>query len=404
MKINFVKDLDSIEYAIREFVPLAEKLKKEGMNIIYLNIGDPLKYDFKTPEHIIEAAYKASKMENKNFYSHSQGIRELREAITRHEKKINNIDIDPDDVIVTQGVSEAISFVARILLNPGDEILVPSPSYPLYMSVPKIYHAEAVEYRTIEDEGWIPDIDDIRSKINEKTKFIVIINPNNPTGIVYSHKTVRDIINIAGEYNIPIVSDEIYNKIILDDDVTFESPAKLSKDVPVFVLNGFSKAYLMTGWRIGYIYLWDPSGENIEKAEELLIKMARLRLCINTPAQYGALAALEGPQDHIHEMIMKFRRRSELLHKRLDETNIFYSVKPKAAFYIFPRILSDEFSDDRKFVYNLLINTGVFMVHGSGFGSEGKRHVRIVTLPPEEVINEAMDRILDYIRKSPKKY
>ncbi len=398
MKIRFTEDLDNIEYAIRGLVPLAREAAKKGKKIIYLNIGDPLKYDFKTPKHIIEAAYNASMRDNRNYYGESQGISELREAISEHEKRINNVEISPNDIIVTQGVSEGISFICRILLDRGDEALVPSPSYPLYINVPELYHAKPVEYNVVEEDGWIPDVDDIRKKINDKTRFITIINPNNPTGSVYSEKVIRNIIDIAGEYGIPIVSDEIYNQIVFDG--RFISPASISKDVPVFVLNGFSKAYLMTGWRLGYIYIHDPSGENRERAINLIMKMAMIRLSANTPAQYGAVAALRGPQDHIKEINRRFRERSELMYKRLSEMPGISVVKPKGTFYIFPRISREIFSgDDKKFVKKLLLDTGVFVVYGSGFGETGVGHFRAVTLPPEDTIGEAMDKIEEFIEK-----
>ncbi len=399
MKISFVNSLDEITYAIRELVPLAKKVEKEK-EVIYLNIGDPLRYDFKTPSHIIEAAYKAAMLENKNFYSESQGLSELREAIAIHEKEYNNVEVDADDIFVTQGVSEGIMFLLRTLLNPGENILVPSPAYPLYLSIPLLYYAKPKEYRIIEENGWRPDIDDIREKIDEKTKGIVIINPNNPTGEVYDQRDVKKIIDIAGEYDIPVVSDEIYNKNIFDDEIKFRSPANLTNDVPVFVLNGFSKAYLMTGWRVGYIYLYDPTGENRERAVQLLLKTARLRICANTIAQYAALAALTGPQDHIKEMNRKFRSRVDIIYKRLIEMDIFHVMKPKAAFYIFPRIDNEKLSDDREFARKLLLEKGVFVVQGSGFGTLGKSHFRAVTLPPENLINKAMDKMEAFIGES----
>lgn len=399
MKIRFVESLDNITYAIRDFAPLAKKLEKNGEKIIYLNIGDPLKYDFNTPKHIIEAAYKAVMIENKNFYSESQGVEELREAIAEEEKRYNDVDIDKEDVIVTQGVSEGISFIARILLDINDNLLIPSPSYPLYIGGPMVYYSHSLEYRMIEEEDWAPDIDDIRNKINSKTKAIIILNPNNPTGAVYEEKTIRGIIDIAGEYNLPIISDEIYNKNIYDNTILFKSPATLSKDIPVFVLNGFSKAYLMTGWRVGYLFLHDPSGENKDRAKELLLKLSRLRICPSTPAQYAALAALKGPQDHIKEVNDKFDKRSKIFYKRISDSNFFTASKPKAAFYIFPRIEASSFKDDRVFAKKLLEEAGVFIVHGSGFGTYGEQHFRAVTLPPEDIIELAMDKMENFLEK-----
>lgn len=395
MKIKLSSNLENVRYAIRDLVPLAKDVEGKGKEVIYLNIGDPLKYDFKTPLHIIEAMHKAA-LHNKNHYSESQGLKELREAIVRHEKRINNISIDPENILITQGVSEGITFLLRILLERGDNILTPSPAYPLYINVPKIYDAKAIEYKLNENNNWEPDIDDVRKKIDLNCKAITIINPNNPTGAVFTEKTIKELIDLAGEYDIPIISDEIYNQILLDD-IDFKSPAELSKDVPVFVLNGFSKAYLMTGWRIGYMYLHDPSGENVKPTMNLLLKMARIRLSANILAQYGALAALEGPQDHINQINRIYKKRMEIMYKGLIETEYFTIVKPKGAFYIFPRIMKKILDgDDIKFSIDLLSTKGIFTVFGSGFGKYGKEHFRAVTLPPERDLYISVNKIKEF--------
>jgi tyrosine/nicotianamine family aminotransferase len=398
MRISFAKDIEQIRYAIRDLVPIAKEVEAKGKDVIYLNIGDPLKYDFKTPDHIIDALYQAS-LENHNYYAESQGILELREAIARHEKRVNNVSIEPEHIVVTQGVSEGIIFTCRILLEMGDNILVPSPTYPLYTNVPLTFHSTSLEYKLEEDNNWEPDLEDIRRLINNKTRFIVIINPNNPTGAVFNEKSIREIINIAGEHGIPIVSDEIYNQIIYGSE-RIRSPASLSNDVPVIVLNGFSKAYLMTGWRVGYMYIHDPSGENIDKFIELTNKMARMRLSANILAQYGALAALNGPQDHIKEINRKFEIRSMIMYRELTQIQGIDVNQPKGGFYIFPRIDKKIFDgDDRKFVLELLRNEGVFVVNGDGFGRYGIQHFRAVTLPPEDILRDAMERISRFIRK-----
>jgi tyrosine/nicotianamine family aminotransferase len=387
-----------MSYAIRELVPLAKEIEKRGKNIIYLNIGDPLRYDFKTPSHIINALYLAT-LENKNYYSESQGILELREAITKHEKKINGVSLEPDNIVVTQGVSEGIIILLRILLEPGDNIAVPSPSYPLYVNIPKIYDSSVIEYKLDFKNEWEPDIDNLRKSINDRTKALVIVNPNNPTGAVFSEKIVRELVNIAGEFGIPIISDEIYNQLVYEDK-KFVSPVKISKDVPIFVLNGFSKAYLMTGWRIGYLYLHDPTNQYIDEATNLILKMVRIRLSCNTPAQYAALAALKGPQDHIQLMKKKLLERIDMLHKYLSDTNYFDVVRPGGGFYIFPKLEINNFRDkDKDFVISLLKEEGVFTVFGSGFGIYGRGFFRIVTLPPPKIIEEAIARIDRFCKK-----
>lgn len=396
MSIKYSTSIKKVKYAIRELVPIAKSLEKKGVKIIYLNIGDPLKYDFKTPEHIIEAYYEAAR-KGHNYYSESQGILELREAIAKFEKRVNGVDIDPDYVVITNGVAEAINFVIRAFINPGDEVLVPSPSYPSYLGAPYLYYGEPIEYRCVEDERWRPDIDDIRRKINEKTRLIVIINPSNPTGIVYNHKVVKEIVDVAAEYNIPIVSDEIYNQILFNGK--FYSPAKVSDDAFIIGLNGFSKAYLMTGWRLGYLYIRDPTGKFQDDILDNILRQARLRLCASTPTQYAGIAALEGPQEHIHKMIRKLRERRDYIVRRLTEIENIDTVTPDGTFYVFPKIEFSEWADDRSFVVDLLKNTGVFLVNGSGFGSLcGKGHFRAVFLSPIELIDEAMNRIEKFIK------
>jgi len=391
------RKVSEMEYAIREFMTLARMFEYRGEKVIYLNVGDPLKYDFDTPEYIKRALCRAVR-EGYNYYSPSEGIRELREAIAEKEKKINNVDIVSDDVIVTQGVSEGIRFISATLLNPGDEVLVPDPCYPQYLLYPRLYDARTIAYNCLEDEGWIPDVDDIRRKISDSTKFIVVINPNNPTGALYDEKYLREILDIAAEMNIPVVSDEIYDGIVLEGE--FKSMAALAKDTVVIGLNGFSKTYLMTGWRIGYLYVKDDSGEFKDKFLDLVIKLARCRLSASTPVQIAAIEALKGGRDHLKSVIEKLRRRRDLALKRLEEMGSFTVSKPRGAFYIFPRIIGGlEFSDDREFTEKLLKEEKVLVVHGSGFGMIGKRHIRIVTLPPERELNEAFDRISRFIKR-----
>ena len=396
MRIRFSGVLDRVEYAIRELAPLARRLEASGRRILYLNIGDPLKYDFETPRHIIDAFYRASMVHGSNYYSESQGLRELRGEVSRFEYRVNRVDVDPEYVFITQGVSEGLSFTARILLDPGSEALVPSPSYPLYYAIPYIYDSKPVEYRLIEGEGWMPDIDDLRRKISDRTKYIVVSNPNNPTGTIIDEKYLRMIIDVAGEYGLPIVSDEIYS-LIYYDSTKPSSPARLSKDVPVFVLNGFSKAFLMTGWRLGYLYIHDPIGDARDEARDKILKLAMLRLSPNTPGQYAAIEALRGPLSHIDDMRHRIRGRVKLFIKYLSNLDYVRVVEPKGAFYIFPRL--DIGMDDRRLVLDLLREEGVFIVNGSGFGSMGTGHVRIVTLPPEEVISEAMDKISRFLER-----
>jgi len=277
----------SAEYAIRDVVVFTKEIEKQGREIIYLNIGDPVKYDFDTPEHIKEALIKAVR-EGSNWYSTSEGILELREAISKKEKKNSNIDISPENVIVTSGVSEAIQMLMVALINVGDEVLVPDPSYPSYTSYLKFFGGKPVSYKTVEEDGWQPDVTDIRSKITDATIGIVVINPNNPSGSLYNNKIIKEMADIAAEHNLLIISDEIYDKIVYKG--AFRKISTEARDLPVVGLNGFSKTYLMTGWRLGYVYFHDPESRLVELMENVK-KEARIRLCANTPVQKAAIEA-----------------------------------------------------------------------------------------------------------------
>ena len=387
-----------IQYAIRAVVVPARELEKKGRRILYLNIGDPLKYDFDTPSHIKEALNRAV-AEGKNWYSASEGLPELREAICEKEKRFNNVDITPDDVVVTAGVSEAINFLFGALVEPGDEVLLPGPTYPPYISFARFYGAKAVAYRTIEEEGWKVDVDDLRSKITDRTKLIVVINPNNPVGSVYGAEELKEVLDVAGEYGIPVAADEIYDRIVYEG--SFTSMASLTEDVPVIGLNGFSKVYLMTGWRLGYVYFKDPEGA-LTKLKEAVVKEARMRLCANTPVQAAAVEALRGPQDHVEWMVSRLRERRDIAYKRLNEMDGVSAVRPEGTFYVFPKVdtVGKVWKTDRDFVLNLLQEEGVLVVHGSGFGVEyGSGHFRAVFLPPPEMLNEALDKLEAFMKR-----
>ncbi|MHA1595986.1 MAG: aminotransferase class I/II-fold pyridoxal phosphate-dependent enzyme [Candidatus Baldrarchaeia archaeon] len=386
-----------IEYAIRDVVVKAKDLERRGKKIIYLNIGDPCKFDFQPPRHMIDALYKAA-IEGYNGYTDSLGIPDLREAIAEKERKVNGVKIEPDDVIVTSGISEAIFMLMGAVVEPGDEVLVPGPTYPPYISLVKYFGGIPVTYHCDEDNEWQPDVSDIEKKITERTVMIVIINPNNPTGAVYDQKILREILDLAAEHDIIVVSDEIYDRIIFDGKHV--SAASVAKDVPIIGLNGFSKVYLVPGWRLGYIYFYDPEGR-LERLKEAITKEARVRICANSIVQMAAVQALRGPQDHIAEMVRKLRERRDFVWRRLNEIDGLSCVKPKGAFYAFPKIeVKGIWRSDKDFVFELLEEAGVLVVFGSGFDPiYGKDHFRIVFLPPIEILKEALSKIEAFIEK-----
>ncbi|MBS7621033.1 aminotransferase class I/II-fold pyridoxal phosphate-dependent enzyme [Candidatus Bathyarchaeota archaeon] len=398
VNVRVTERVRTIEYAIRDIIVYAKALARAGRKIYYLNIGDPVAFDFDTPEHIKQALFEAVKS-GANAYSASEGLPELREAISEKEKRLNGVDISADDVIVTSGISEGIQMIMAALIDVGDEILLPGPTYPPYISYTRFFGGKPVTYETVEEQGWQPNVKDLERKISSKTRAIVIINPNNPCGALYDEKILRKILDLAAEHGISVISDEIYDQLVFEKK--FVSTASLAKDVPVIGMNGFSKAYLMTGWRLGYMYFYNPRGE-LKELKECVEKEARIRICANTPAQKAGVAALKGPQDHIREMISKLRARRDYAWKRLNEIKGISCTKPEAAFYVFPKIhgVGSRWKTDLEFVLDLLKETGVLFVHGSGFCPVyGAGHVRGVFLPPIEILEEAFNLLESYMKK-----
>jgi aspartate/methionine/tyrosine aminotransferase len=400
-RIKVTDRASNIEYAIRDVIAYTTELVKDGKKIYYLNIGDPAAFDFKTPQNVKDALCKAVQQDD-NYYSPSEGRADLREAIVRKEKKVNNVDISADKVLITEGISEGIQMILGALVEKGDEILFPGPTYPPYISYTRFFDGTPVAYETIEEEGWHPNIDDLRSKITKKTRAIVIINPNNPTGSVYDRKMIKEILDIAGEHDLPVLSDEIYDQLTYEKE--FVSAAYLSKDVPVIGLNGFSKVYQMTGLRLGYMY-FKGEGKKLEALKEGVEKECRIRICANTPVQIAATEALNGPQDCVKDIVDRLKQRRDFAWKRLNEIEGISTTKPEGAFYIFPKIheVGSRWKTDMEFVVELLKETGVLIVNGSGFDPVyGKGHARAVFLPPIEVLDEAFNALEQFMKKRKK--
>jgi len=392
------KKASEIRYVIREIVLEAEKYEsKTGKKTIRLNIGDPCKFDFSPPKHAIDAYIDALR-ERKNFYGDSRGEYYLRDAISKYEKRKNGIALDVDDILVTQGAAEAVNTILAVAFENGEEVLIPSPTYPPYLTAAKFFGVEPVEYRCIENENWLPDVDHMRKLVSSKTKAVLIINPNNPTGAVYSKKVIREIIDFAGEHDLFIISDEIYDLIVYNGMNKAPSTASLSSDVPVITLYSLSKAYLATGWRVGYMYKYDPE-DRLGDIWDAMMRFLMVRLSANTPAQYAAVAALLGSQEHIKNMIEKLRIRRDIVHRRINEIDGLSVTKPEGAFYAFPKIEKEKYSDDKKFCVDLLWETGVVVPPGSGFGTFGRGHFRMVFLSPENILNEAINRIEKFMKK-----
>ncbi len=393
-EIEPAKRTENVKYAIRDLVVEADKVKKQGKKILYLNIGNPNVFDFETPKHMIEAVNR-SMLDNENGYADSLGVLEAREAVLREasRKGIQNISIE--DVVLTTGVSEGIELAMSSLINPGENILTPSPGYPLYTALVHKLDAVLNQYKTDEENDWQPDIDDMKKRINSKTRGIILINPNNPTGALYSKQTLQEIVDIANEQSLVIFSDEIYDKILYDGE-THTSTASLTNDVPILTFNGLAKNYLVPGWRTGWIVF---SGRGMEDYKEAVFKLARARLSSPHNPQYAVKPALEGSQDHLKDTMKRLTERRDLTYKRLNEIEGFSCVKPKGAFYAFPKI---EFGvkDDLRFVLDVLHKKQILFVHGTGFGYETPDHFRVVFLPPMNTLEEAYDKLEEYVKET----
>jgi len=379
-----------VEYAIRDITLHARQYEKSGRKIIYLNIGDPVKYDFPTPDHIKKALIDAI-LNNFNYYADSEGILELRQAIVEKES-LKGLSVTVEDVLVTNGISEGLDMVAASIVEPNSEVLMPGPYYPPYASYVKFYGGKPIEFKLTEDGT--PDLDDINSKITSKARALCIINPNNPTGEVFNSKSLKQLIDVAAEHDMYIICDEIYDKLVFDQE--FTGIGKVAKDSAVILLNGFSKVYLMTGWRCGYICM-NSDCQKLENIRNNIPKLARVRIAANLPVQKAAVAALQGPQSYIAKTVTTLKKRRDLVVKRLNEIDGISCKLPNGAFYSFPKILLNRWKDDKDFVLDLLNKTGILTVHGSGFGELGKGHFRIVYLPNEQVLQEAMDKLSNFI-------
>jgi alanine-synthesizing transaminase len=385
--------LENVRYAIRDLACVADEVAKQGHKILPLNIGDPLNFDFQTPPHLIEAVYQAMR-EGKNGYAPSTGIKEAVTAI-RHEaerKSITNIQ----DAFVTSGVSETVDICLTALLNPGENILTPSPDYPLYSAVLAKLGLDLNTYDLNEDDGWQPDLDNLSRKITPQTRGIVLINPNNPTGAVCSRRMLESLAEVARQHNLVIFADEIYDKLILDEEDKHIAMAAVAPDVAVVTFGGLSKNYLAPGWRIGWGVV---SGESssVKPYVDAINRLLRARLCANHPEQYAIKPALEGPQDHLGPVLAKLRSRRDLTVNWCNSTARVSCVSPRGAFYAFPRIDIPE--GDDVFVKELIVQKHVMVVHGSGFGQKpGTKHFRIVFLPDERTLETAYTAIGDLLR------
>jgi alanine-synthesizing transaminase len=384
----------NVKYAIRNIAAEAGRLEAQGKRILACNIGDPLKYDFPTPPHLIAAVEKAMH-DGLNGYGASAGLKGAREAVANEANARGMKLVKPENVFITSGASEAIDLTLTALLEPGDEVLLPSPGYPLYNAIAARLGAVAVSYYLDEAKDWAIDPDELESHITPKTRAVVICNPNNPTGAVLNQKTIEAVLAVARKHDIAVLSDEIYDRLLYGG--THVPTGTLADDVPIIMFNGLSKAYLACGWRVGWLAFVNPHlTADVQAAVQ---RLADARLCGPAPFQHAVAPALTGSQAHIPVMMEKMRSRRDVMMKGLRAIPGVSVVEPQGAFYAMPRLQVPGVVDDEQFILELLRETGVLFVHGSGFGEKpGTQHFRVVFLPPEPVLAEAFETLGRFIR------
>jgi len=385
------KKVAGVEYAIRDIVLAARKVQEKGMKVDYLNIGDPVQFGFQPPDNVRQALIDAIN-KGENFYSSSEGLLELRQEIAKKENA-KGLSITSEEILITNGVSEGLDMVISSIVEDGDEVLLPGPYYPPYASYVRLHGGIPVEF-AVDLNNSTPDIDDIKSKITSKTVAICLISPNNPTGVVFNEKSLKELVNVANQHNLYIICDEIYDQIVFDEK--FVGIGKVAGDSPVIILNGFSKVHLMSGWRIGYIAFNQSS--KLDALRENLPKLARVRIATSLPVQHAALESLRGPQDYIGNFVSEIKKHRDLVVKRLNEMPGLSCSNPKGSFYAFPKIEDNKFGTDKEFVTKLLESKGVLTVHGSGFGEKyGSGHFRLVYLPSLDILDSAMNKIEEFV-------
>lgn len=390
--------LDNVLYDVRgPVVEEAARMENEGTQVLKLNIGNPAPFGFRTPDEVIyDMRRQLTECEG---YSDSRGLFSARKAIMQYAQLKNIPNVTMDDIYTGNGVSELINLCMSALLDSGDEVLIPSPDYPLWTACVTLAGGTAVHYVCDEQAEWYPDIEDIKKKVTPNTKAIVIINPNNPTGALYPKELLEEIVEVAREHGLMIFSDEIYDRLVMDEEEHI-SIASLAPDLFCVTYSGLSKSHMIAGFRIGWMIL---SGNKALAKDyiEGLNMLSNMRLCSNVPAQSIVQTALGGYQSVKNYIVPGGRvyEQREYIYKALNDIPGISAVKPKAAFYIFPKIDTKRFNivDDERFALDLLRDKKLLLINGRGFNWSQPDHFRVVYLPRIEVLEDAMDKLKDFL-------
>ena len=393
--------LENVRYEIRgPVMQEAMKMEAAGHQIIKLNIGNPAPFGFEAPKEIVESIIR--NLPVSEGYCDSKGMLSARQAIVRYYQSHGLSDVDVNDVYIGNGVSELILMCMQALLNDGDEILIPAPDYPLWTAAATLSGGKVRHYVCDETSGWIPDLADIKAKITDKTKAIVIINPNNPTGAVYSKEVLHEIAEIARQHNLMIFADEIYEKIVYDGAVHHHMAA-VAPDVFCVTFNGLSKAYRLAGFRQGWM-VFTGDKKSADGFISGINTLSSMRLCANTPMQHGIQTALESPsvEQSVAELVVaggRFYDQSITAAEMLNDIDGVSCVRPKGSLYVFPKLDVQKFNihDDVKFARDFLAQEKVLIVQGTGFNWARPDHFRVVTLPHKDQIEEAINRLARFL-------
>ncbi|MCB5226883.1 pyridoxal phosphate-dependent aminotransferase [Alishewanella sp. 16-MA] len=390
--------LDGVCYDIRGPVAReAKRMEEEGHRILKLNIGNPAPFGFEAPDEILK--HVIHNLPTAQGYSDSQGIYPARVAVAQYYQQRGIRGADADDVYIGNGVSELILMALQGLLNTADEVLVPMPDYPLWTAAVNLAGGKAVHYLCDEQQDWYPSLEDIKAKISKKTRAIVLINPNNPTGAVYSPEFLRELLEIARQHKLVVMSDEIYDKVLYDG-TEHVSTAALADDLVMLTFGGLSKNYRIAGFRIGWLFISGAKKLAKNYIEGLNI-LASMRLCANVPCQHAVQTALGGYQS-INELTVPGGRlydQMDLAHKLVNEIDGVSCMRPKGAMYLFPKIDLKKYhiKDDELFVLDFLRQHKVLLVHGRAFNWPEPDHFRIVTLPHKDQLRQAISKLAQFL-------
>jgi alanine-synthesizing transaminase len=391
--------LSNVRYDIRgPVLRRARQLEAEGIQVLKLNIGNTAPFGLAAPDNVVhDVVHNITEAQG---YSDARGIYPARLAVAQHYTALGIPGVGPDDVYLGNGVSELIVMALQALLDPGDEVLVPSPDYPLWTGAVRLCGARAAHYRCDETAGWAPDLDDVAAKITADTRALVIINPNNPTGAVYSREMLLGLLDLGRRHGLLVLADEIYDKIIYDG-AAHESAAALAPDLVVLTMSGLSKTYRAPGFRSGWLVVSGPRQEATEYLEGLEL-LANMRMCPNVPAQYAIQTALGGRQS-ISALLQPGGRlwdQRDFAWQKLTEIPGVDCVKPAGALYVFPRLDPDAYkiSDDQQLVIDLLEQQHLLLSHGTGFNLDSPDHLRLVFLAGVDVLADAIGRLSEFLQ------